>query len=97
MIDVTVTCRSCGIEHEPDRAAFTRGTWRTCPSCRQAIHDHAAREMQRLGYALPHPDRPHHAAVLAALDARWNDQLANAARFLVRVHALDRAGEEREP
>ena len=33
MIDVAVTCRVCGIEHEPDRAAFTCGDWQTCSAC----------------------------------------------------------------
>lgn len=31
---LATTCRRCGIEHEPDRAAILAGTWRHCPACR---------------------------------------------------------------
>ncbi len=49
MIDVTVTCRSCGIEHEPDRAAFTRGEWRSCPACQSlAVSPRAANQLRNL-------------------------------------------------
>lgn len=94
MIDVTVTCRICGIEHEPDRAACTRGEWRSCQSCRAAIREHAERAMRRLGYAPPHPASPHHAAPQRTFDDRWRQQLANAERFLSRVHALETEGED---
>jgi hypothetical protein len=34
MLAIEVTCNRCGIEFAPDREAFTRGTWHTCPACR---------------------------------------------------------------
>lgn len=94
MIDVTVTCRICGIEHTPHLAAFTRGDWHACPSCRRDSRDHAERTMQRLGYAPPHPESPHHDALQRTFDDRWKQRLANAERFLTRVHALGTEGEE---
>ncbi len=44
MIDVTVTCRVCGTEHEPDRAVYTRGEWRICPACEAlTVYPHRSR------------------------------------------------------
>lgn len=34
VIEMTVVCRSCGVEWEPTRQDFTRGDWRECPRCR---------------------------------------------------------------
>ncbi|MBA3274158.1 MAG: hypothetical protein H0T72_00070 [Chloroflexia bacterium] len=31
MMDITLSHRRCGIEHDPDRTAFTRGERRACP------------------------------------------------------------------
>jgi len=34
---IITTCRVCGREFEPERAAIRAGTWRDgCPRCRQA-------------------------------------------------------------
>ena len=39
MTELETVCRTCGESWTPDHAAYVRGTWRTCPSCR----DRAAR------------------------------------------------------
>ena len=49
MINVTVTCRSCGTEHELDRAAYTRGEWRICPACEAlTVSPRAANQLRSL-------------------------------------------------
>lgn len=96
MIELTVTYRICGIEHEPDRATFTGGEWRACPSCRAAVRSHAERSMQHSGYAPPHPDSKHHDALMKAFDERWTAQLRNAEQFLRRVHELESSGTDDE-
>ncbi len=35
MIELTVVCKTCSREFEPDHADYIRGRWRTCPDCRQ--------------------------------------------------------------
>ncbi len=49
MIVVTVTRRRCGIEHDPDRTAFTRGEWRICPACEAlTVSPRAANQLRSL-------------------------------------------------
>ena len=36
MSTIAVTCRSCGNDFEPRRAAIAAGPWHACPSCRGA-------------------------------------------------------------
>lgn len=33
-MSLIVTCRTCGRDYEPDRAAIIAGLWRDCPECR---------------------------------------------------------------
>ena len=39
MIELTVTCTSCGADFTPAPDAFRRGTWRTCSRCRDGPDD----------------------------------------------------------
>ncbi len=39
MIELTVTCITCGADFTPSHAAYVRGTWRTCPSWRTRCRD----------------------------------------------------------
>jgi len=50
--------------------------------------------MAHLGYAPPHPDSARYESDLKRFDARWAQQLANAERFLNRVHDLECQREE---
>jgi len=34
MIELTVTCTTCGADFTPAPDAFRRGTWRACTRCR---------------------------------------------------------------
>ena len=81
MIDVSVTYGSCGIEHEPDRAAFTRGDWRTCPGCQSlTVSPRASNQLRSL--------EPGDAATI--LDT-VRDRSFTAGASLVEVNTLDTA------
>ena len=55
MTAATTTCRRCGVEFEPDRAAILAGAWRLCPDCRDAPSptNHPSQERRRGA-----PERP---------------------------------------
>ncbi len=81
MIAVIVTCRVCGIEHEPGRAAFTRGDWRTCPACQSlTVSPRAANQLRSID--------PNDAGTI--LDT-VRDRSVTAGASLVAVNSLDTA------
>jgi len=46
MSTIAVTCRSCGNDFEPRRAAIAAGPWHACPSCRGAPDRKVSRDLE---------------------------------------------------
>ena len=58
------------------------------------IRTAAAHAMQHLGYQPPHPASARYDADMKRFDARWEQAIATAERFLNRVHELETQREE---
>lgn len=54
MIEMTVICRTCGTEWQPDHSDYVRGRWRQCLACRDGpdasgIRSHVTPIQERTG------------------------------------------------
>lgn len=58
MIELTITCKSCNREFEPDHDDVVRGRWHVCADCRPRPKDPPRRRPLADHHNLPARQRP---------------------------------------